>query len=54
MKKRILIICNVDWFFLSHRLPIGLSAIEEGYEVHLAVKLTDFGEELNIEIAKSR
>ena len=36
MKKKILFICNVDWFFLSHRLPIGLAAISKGYEVHLA------------------
>jgi glycosyltransferase involved in cell wall biosynthesis len=26
---------NVDWFFISHRLPIALGAIELGYEVHL-------------------
>ena len=36
MRKKILFICNVDWFFLSHRLPIGLEAISKGYEVHLA------------------
>ena len=47
MKKKILIICNVDWFFLSHRLPVGLRAIEKGYEVHLAVKLTDLGNKLS-------
>lgn len=41
MKKRILIISNSDWFFLSHRLDIGLEAISKGYEVHIATKFTD-------------
>ena len=40
MRKKILFISNVDWFFLSHRLPIGLEAISQGYEVHLATKFT--------------
>lgn len=40
MRKKILLISNVDWFFLSHRLPIGLEALAEGYEVHLATKFT--------------
>ena len=33
---KLLFVVNVDWFFISHRLPIALSAIENGYEVHLA------------------
>jgi len=41
MKKKILFISNVDWFFISHRLPIALEAIKKGYEVHLATKCTD-------------
>ena len=41
MKKKILFICNVDWFFLSHRLPIGLASISEGYEVHLATTFSN-------------
>ncbi len=40
MKKKILFIANVDWFYLSHRLNIGLEAIKEDYEVHLAAKFT--------------
>jgi len=35
-KSRILIVVNVDWFFLSHRLPIALAAMERGYEVFVA------------------
>jgi glycosyltransferase involved in cell wall biosynthesis len=40
-KKKLLFIVNVDWFFLSHRLPIALEAIDLGYEVHIATKVTD-------------
>jgi glycosyltransferase involved in cell wall biosynthesis len=36
----------VDWFFLSHRLPIALEAIKQGYEVHIATSITDKLEEL--------
>ena len=39
--KKILFIVNVDWFFISHRLPIALRAINEGYEVHIATKTTN-------------
>lgn len=41
MKKKLLYIVNVDWFFLSHRLPIALEAQRQGYVVHLACALTD-------------
>lgn len=37
---RILFVVNVDWFFVSHRLPIALAAISSGYDVHLATKFT--------------
>lgn len=32
---------NVDWFFVSHRLPIAMTAMKEGYRVHLACAFTD-------------
>lgn len=32
---------NVDWFFVSHRLPIALEAIKCGYQVHIACSITD-------------
>lgn len=38
---KLLFVVNVDWFFLSHRLPIALAAIEKGWEVHLACQTTD-------------
>jgi glycosyltransferase involved in cell wall biosynthesis len=39
--KKILFIVNVDWFFVSHRLPIAIKAIDQGYEVHIATTITD-------------
>lgn len=41
MTKRLLFVVNVDWFFVSHRLPIAIEALEKGYEVHLACSFTD-------------
>jgi glycosyltransferase involved in cell wall biosynthesis len=41
MKKTLLFVVNVDWFFLSHRLPIALAAQQVGYEVHVATGITD-------------
>lgn len=38
---KLLFLVNVDWFFISHRLPIALKAKEEGYEVHLACNFTE-------------
>lgn len=32
-KKKLFIIVNVDWFFLSHRLPVALAAQEAGWDV---------------------
>jgi glycosyltransferase involved in cell wall biosynthesis len=39
--KKLLFIVNVDWFFISHRLPIAVEAIKQGYEVHIATTVTD-------------
>jgi len=40
MKKKLMFVVNVDWFFMSHRLPIALAAIQQGYEVHIATGIT--------------
>ena len=40
MKPRLLFIVNVDWFFLSHRLPVALAARDAGFDVHVATTLT--------------
>lgn len=39
--KRVLIVVNADWFFLSHRLPVALGALRAGYDVHVATTLTE-------------
>lgn len=46
MTRRLLFVVNVDWFFLSHRMPVAQQAQREGYEVHLATGLTDRRAEL--------
>ncbi len=45
-KLKLLFIVNVDWFFISHRLPIALAAIDNGYEVHIATTITKFEKKL--------
>jgi glycosyltransferase involved in cell wall biosynthesis len=39
-RRRLLIVVNVDWFFVSHRFPIALAAVRQGYDVHLATEIT--------------
>ncbi len=41
MSRKLLFVVNVDWFFLSHRLPIALAAQKAGFEVHIATGITD-------------
>lgn len=41
MSRTLMFVVNVDWFFLSHRLPIALEAMRQGYQVHIATGLTD-------------
>jgi glycosyltransferase involved in cell wall biosynthesis len=44
-KKIIIYVVNVDWFFISHRLPLSLEAIKRGFKVYLIAKNTGkFGE----------
>lgn len=38
---KILFIVNVDWFFVSHRLPIAQKALSKGFEVHIATAFTN-------------
>lgn len=40
MQKKIFIVVNQDWFFLSHRLPIGEAALREGYDVTIVCEYT--------------
>ncbi|MCP4970627.1 MAG: glycosyltransferase family 4 protein [Arcobacter sp.] len=41
MTKKILFVVNVDWFFISHRLPLALEALKKGFEVYIACGITD-------------
>ena len=43
---KLLFIVNVDWFFLSHRLPIAVKAKKLGYDIHIATKFTQRIKEL--------
>jgi glycosyltransferase involved in cell wall biosynthesis len=47
IKKKIFIIVNTDWFFLSHRLPISIAAKEKGFDVTILAK--DTGKKSEIE-----
>jgi glycosyltransferase involved in cell wall biosynthesis len=39
-KRKLFIVVNVDWFFLSHRLPIAKAAQENGYDVTILTQNT--------------
>ncbi len=45
-KIRIIYVVNVDWFFISHRLPLALEAINRGYDVFIATTNTGKFKEL--------
>lgn len=44
--SKLLFIVNVDWFFVSHRLPIAQEALEQGYDVTIACHFTEHEQEL--------
>jgi len=39
-------IVNVDWFFMSHRLPIAIKALEQGHKITIACRFTEHKAEL--------
>lgn len=45
-RPRLLFVVNVDWFFMSHRLPIAKAALSKGYDVHLACGITSLKDEI--------
>lgn len=51
-KKKLLIVCNVDWFFISHRLGIAKQAVMEGYDVYVAAEDTGRADEIRAVGAK--
>ncbi len=40
--QKLLFILNIDYFLISHRLPIAIKAEKQGYEVHIAAKNTGY------------
>lgn len=40
--------CNVDWFFKSHRLPLAIEGIERGYSVFLISNNTGYFQEFEL------
>lgn len=45
--KKLLIVVNVDWFLVSHRLDIALQAKNSEFEVHILTKFTEYKDFLN-------
>jgi glycosyltransferase involved in cell wall biosynthesis len=46
MSRKLIFVVNVDWAFITHRLPIALEALQQGYRVHIATSLTNKLDEL--------
>lgn len=46
MSKKLYIVVNQDWFFLSHRLPIGVAAKEAGYDVTIVSEDTGVSDQI--------
>jgi glycosyltransferase involved in cell wall biosynthesis len=44
--KNIVFVANVDWFFISHRLPLAIEALKRGYSVTLVTKNTGYKSEI--------
>ncbi|GEB69769.1 galacturonosyltransferase [Pseudoalteromonas carrageenovora] len=43
---KLLFLVNVDWFFISHRLPIAQEALKQEYDVTIACHFTEHKQEL--------
>lgn len=46
MKKKLFIVVNQDFFFLSHRLPIGMAAKGAGYDVTIVSEATGVSDKI--------
>lgn len=47
--KTLLMVCNTDWFFISHRLVIAQEAVKQGWEVLVACEDTGRAAEIAID-----
>lgn len=45
-KKKLLIVVNVDWFFISHRMCVAEKAFEEGWDVYVSAQDTGRSNEI--------
>src|ERR1041385_6749914 len=43
---KLLFVINDDWYFLSHRLPLALAALREGFDVVVATRVGNQGQEI--------
>lgn len=46
MMKKLFIVVNQDWFFLSHRLPIGVAAKDAGFDVTIVSEDTGVSDKI--------
>jgi len=49
MTRKILFLVSEDWYFVSHRLPMARAAKRAGYEVHVATRVDECGDEITRE-----
>jgi glycosyltransferase involved in cell wall biosynthesis len=49
MARKILYLVSEDWYFVSHRLPMARAAKQAGYEVHVATRVDECGDEITRE-----
>ena len=49
-QMKLLIVVNVDWAFITHRLPIAEEAVNKGWKVYVAAKDTGRAKEINNKI----
>lgn len=46
IKMKLLFVVADDWYFLSHRLPVALAALREGYDVTVATRVQKHKQEI--------
>lgn len=47
--KKLLILTNVDWFLISHRLVLAKAAVKAGWKVYVACEDTGRGHEISVD-----
>lgn len=44
LRQKLLFVVTEDWYFVSHRLPLGAAAVKQGYEVVVATRVRNHGD----------